>query len=75
MERKLYHERTEGRYLKNIESNTLIETDDVEVIGSTFRNQMILLLKYDKNIQDKALAIFKLDNINTRASNKFLLHI
>ncbi|XP_020296673.1 cytochrome P450 4C1-like isoform X2 [Pseudomyrmex gracilis] len=33
MERKLYHKRTEGRYLKNIGSNRLIETDDVEVTG------------------------------------------
>ncbi|XP_020298764.1 cytochrome P450 4C1-like, partial [Pseudomyrmex gracilis] len=32
-ERKLYHERTEDRYLKNTESNTLKETDDAEVIG------------------------------------------
>ncbi|XP_020289589.1 cytochrome P450 4C1-like [Pseudomyrmex gracilis] len=30
-ERKLYHERTGGRYLKNIENN--ISTDDVEVTG------------------------------------------
>ncbi|XP_070162068.1 cytochrome P450 4C1-like [Polyergus mexicanus] len=32
-ERKLYHENTNGRYLKNIESDKKTEMDDVEVFG------------------------------------------
>ncbi|XP_014486207.1 PREDICTED: cytochrome P450 4C1-like [Dinoponera quadriceps] len=34
-ERKLYHERTNGRYLQTIEDDNVTETDDVEIYGST----------------------------------------
>ena len=33
-ERKLYHEQTNGQYLKNIDSDISVEEDDVKSIGS-----------------------------------------
>ncbi|EGI58072.1 Cytochrome P450 4C1 [Acromyrmex echinatior] len=41
-ERKLYHERTNGQYLKNFDNNISVEEDDVKLTG-TQRKQLAML--------------------------------
>ncbi|XP_020278699.1 cytochrome P450 4C1-like [Pseudomyrmex gracilis] len=55
-ERKQYHKRTDGRYLKNIENDTYTEVDDTEIIGTKKRRlamlDLLIAMSQENNLTD-----------------------